>query len=391
MLYGGHLPLYLWDEAMETVTHIYNRMIGPGHPSRTPFEILFGYKPDCSHLRAYGCLAFAYNFDVTRQKLDPKAFKGTIVGYDKHSSSYRIYIPSKRKIMRSGHVIFNKHRTFYDKTANTDVMDPSKLLSVSDFSEGAVPITKISSNASSSKQFSPPQPPIFDRQTEIRTNDKAVSSRKSLRTTTPVTRMNIGHNWGEAHAASLRDESRCYFMDGARAFNVEELIDQTVLEDDSYSEFIDENVDNTPSTYLQALRSDDCARWQDAINSETDSINQMDTFEFVDLDSVPFGKTLLDSRWIFRIKLDGRYKARFVVKGFTQKEGIDYMKTFAPVMSKSSLRSILSIAAVEDWDIDQMDVKTAFLHGDLDTDLYLRNPQGFDVPPGKIIKLKRSL
>jgi len=66
----------------------------------------------------------------------------------------------------------------------------------------------------------------------------------------------------------------------------EELIDQTVLEDDSYSEFIDENVDNTPSTYLQALRSDDCARWQDAINSETDSINQMDTFEFVDLDSV---------------------------------------------------------------------------------------------------------
>ena len=117
----------------------------------------------------------------------------------------------------------------------------------------------------------------------------------------------------------------------------------------------------------------------------------MDTFEFVDLDSVPFGKTLLDSRWIFRIKLDGRYKARFVVKGFTQKEGIDYMKTFAPVMSKSSLRSILSIAAVEDWDIDQMDVKTAFLHGDLDTDLYLRNPQGFEIPPGKIIKLKRSL
>ena len=178
---------------------------------------------------------------------------------------------------------------------------------------------------------------------------------------------------GEAHAASLKDETRCYFMDGARAFNVEELIDQTVLEDDSYSEFIDENVDNTPSTYLQALRRDDCARWQDAINSETDSINQMDTFEFVDLDSVPFGKTLLDSRWIFRIKLDGRYKARFVVKGFTQKEGIDYMKTFAPVMSKSSLRSILSIAAVEDWDIDQMDVKTAFLHGDLDTDLYLRS------------------
>jgi hypothetical protein len=68
MLLGGNLPLFLWDEAMETATYIYNRMIGPGHPRRTPFELIFGYKPDCSHLRAYGCLAFAYNFDVNRQK-----------------------------------------------------------------------------------------------------------------------------------------------------------------------------------------------------------------------------------------------------------------------------------------------------------------------------------
>ena len=113
-----------------------------------------------------------------------------------------------------------------------------------------------------------------------------------------------------------------------------------------------------------------------------------DTFEFVDYDKVPTEKTLLDSRWVFRIKNDGRYKARFVVKGFTQVQGVDYMKTYAPVMSKSSLRCLLSIAALENWDIDQMDVKTAFLYGELDTDLYLRAPQGFDVPHGKVIKLK---
>ena len=139
------------------------------------------------------------------------------------------------------------------------------------------------------------------------------------------------------------------------------------------------------------MKSDDHIQWQEAINSEKESILDHDTFEFVDYDAVPTEKTLLDSRWVFRIKNDGRYKARFVVKGFTQVQGVDYMKTYAPVMSKSSLRCLLSIAALENWDIDQMDVKTAFLHGELDTDLYLRTPQGFDVPNGKVIKLKKSL
>jgi hypothetical protein len=235
MLYCGRLPLYLWDETMETVTHIYNRMIGPGHPSKTPFELLYGYKPDCSHLRAYGCLAFAYNFDVTRQKLDPKALKGTIVGYDKQSSAYRIYIPSKHKVMRSGHVIFNEHRTYYDETENTNAKDPLKLLADSDFNEKDIPTTKISPNAVSTNSF---QPPVLDRVTQIRTNGDATSSRKSSRTVVPVTRMHIGHDWKEVHPATSEDYAYCHFMDNARAFNVEELIEQTVYEDDSFSQFI---------------------------------------------------------------------------------------------------------------------------------------------------------
>ena len=111
----------------------------------------------------------------------------------------------------------------------------------------------------------------------------------------------------------------------------------------------------------------------------------------MNISDVPEHKTLLKSRWIFKIKRDGKYKARFVVKGFSQKFGIDYRDVYAPVMNKTSLRLLLSIAAAQNWEIHQMDVKTAFLHGKLSDELYLAAPKGFDFPEGKVMRLKKSL
>ena len=98
----------------------------------------------------------------------------------------------------------------------------------------------------------------------------------------------------------------------------------------------------------------------------------------------PQGKKVVGSRWIYKVKYaaDGsmeKYKARFVAKGFSQKEGIDYEETFAPVARYSSIRTIISLAVEMGWRVHQMDVKTAFLNGVIEEKVYIERPEEFDV------------
>ena len=99
-----------------------------------------------------------------------------------------------------------------------------------------------------------------------------------------------------------------------------------------------------------------------------------------ELAELPRGKTTLRKKWVYRLKEEPdsttRYKARLVAKGFQQKEGIDYTKIFSPVFKFSTIRTILSIVAVENLHLEQQDVETSFLHGDLDKDIYMCQPHG---------------
>jgi hypothetical protein len=102
-----------------------------------------------------------------------------------------------------------------------------------------------------------------------------------------------------------------------------------------------------------------------------------------DLVQFPAEKRALQNKWVYRLKEeDGgkkRYKARLVVKGFAQKKGIYFDEIFSLVVKMTSIRTILSLVAVEDFHLEQLDVKTTFLHGDLDEDIYMQKPQGYEV------------
>ena len=135
-------------------------------------------------------------------------------------------------------------------------------------------------------------------------------------------------------------------------------------------------------------------KWELAMEEEMDSLMHNQTWDLVRL---PAGKTTLQNKWVYRLKEeDGgkqRYKSRLVVKGFVQKKGIDFDEIFSPVVKMNSIRTILSLVAAEDLHLEQLDVKTTFLHGDLEEEIYMEQPEGYEVK-GKeklVCRLKKIL
>ena len=127
---------------------------------------------------------------------------------------------------------------------------------------------------------------------------------------------------------------------------------------------------------------------------EIRALEKNQTWKVVDL---PRGKTTVECKWVFTIKYNAngfveRYKARLVAKGFTQTYGIDYSETFAPVAKLNTIRVLLSLAANLDWPLQQLDVKNAFLNGDLEEEVYMDSPSDFESQfSQKICKLQKSL
>ncbi|KAD4584950.1 hypothetical protein E3N88_22551 [Mikania micrantha] len=157
---------------------------------------------------------------------------------------------------------------------------------------------------------------------------------------------------------------------------------------------IDIGKHNDPSSYNEAITSDQSSEWHNAMIDELESMDKNNVWELVELLN---GAKPVGCKWVYKTKLDPngnveRFKARLVAKGYTQKEGIDYQETFSPVSQKDSLRIVMALVAHFDLELHQMDVKTAFLNGELYEDVYMTQPEGFK-PKGKehlVCKLKKS-
>ncbi|KAG7594818.1 Reverse transcriptase RNA-dependent DNA polymerase [Arabidopsis thaliana x Arabidopsis arenosa] len=141
------------------------------------------------------------------------------------------------------------------------------------------------------------------------------------------------------------------------------------------------SLETEPKTFKQAMKSE---KWTNAANEELQTLELNNTWV---VETLPEGKNVVGCKWVFTIKYnpDGtveRYKARLVAQGFTQQEGIDYMDTFSPVAKLTSVKLLLGLAAAKGWSLTQMDVSNAFLHGELDEEIFMSMPQGYTAPPG---------
>ncbi|EKD00935.1 hypothetical protein A1Q2_04808 [Trichosporon asahii var. asahii CBS 8904] len=149
-----------------------------------------------------------------------------------------------------------------------------------------------------------------------------------------------------------------------------------------------------PQSYRQAMSSVDAAQWKAACDEELSALLKAGVYELVPR-SEAAGR-VVTSKWVFKKKRKAngsleRYKSRVVARGFSQVEGIDYSVTFAPVAKFQSIRVLLALAAAHNLELHQMDVKTAFLYGELDEDVYMEPPEGCEVPSKMLWKLRRSL
>lgn len=214
-----------------------------------------------------------------------------------------------------------------------------------------------------------------------------------------------------------RDDSSVILKPFDEIVNTEDIIDQPEqelinndqangeIEEDTIGHDKDEDNDRNnvilhalavigePINYEDVLISPDKEKWLQAMKDEMQSLKKNNTYELV---YPPKGTRVIGCRWVYRIKrnLDGsvdRYKARLVAQGFSQRSGIDYFDTFSPVARYDSIRAILAIACSRQMHLLQFDVKTAFLYGELNEEIFMAQPEGFKNNTTKVLKLKKGL
>ena len=153
----------------------------------------------------------------------------------------------------------------------------------------------------------------------------------------------------------------------------------------------------TPRTHNDAINSPEHKEWKVAIVKEMNSLKEHQVYELVPITSVPKDNKIIGSRFVFKQKTDGRFKARLVVQGYVQEPGIDYGKSYAPVCRVGSIRMLLAIACEHGWPVWQLDVQVAFLQPKIEgRDVYVKTAQGQEVKNSTtgdpmVHRLKRSL
>ncbi|KAJ9546683.1 hypothetical protein OSB04_019226 [Centaurea solstitialis] len=206
--------------------------------------------------------------------------------------------------------------------------------------------------------------------------------------TTPVVEPEIQHNNVEPQSEPIEEVQT---QDLRRSSRVRQ-------EPDRYLGFLvsqDSGDLNEPTSYGEAVPGSESEQWQEAMRAEMQSMYDNQVWELTDL---PQHCKAVGRKWVFKKKtdMDGNvhtFKARLVAKGFTQTHGIDYDETFSPVAMLKSIRILMAISAYFNYEIWQMDVKTAFLNGKLTEDVYMEQPEGFEDPknPNKVCKLLKSI
>ncbi|WVZ15791.1 hypothetical protein V8G54_013357 [Vigna mungo] len=331
-------------EALVTTADLIN--LSPSRPlnGKIPEEVWSGKKASYRNLRVFGCKTSVHIPKDERAKLDAKAKDCIYLGSPRDEFGFRLWDPANRKI------------------------------TIQDIKKVEKPTLKLISDQS------------------------------------PIVMKNLG---GETRQAKTNQELQLDEMaeeaDQPNLTEVDQLIEDAPQEPQlrgstrqkqlSRRYFSDEYVNFTnegePQSFVEAMEKKDKHKWLQAMEQEMQSLKENQTYDLVEL---PKERRALQNKWVFKLKNEEnnpspRYKARIVVKGCNQKKRIDFDEIFSPVVKMTSIRAILGLVAKLDLEIEQLDVKTTFLHGDLKEEIYMKQPEGFEELRKEhlVCRLKKSL
>ena len=361
MLIAAQMPNKFWAEAVHHATDTFNKMI-KGNMNLSPYELFFQKKPSLE-FHEFGCDVFVMKPDALRRKLDVKADKMRFVGFDNNSKGYRVLNSNNAiKISRDVKFILTDPslRDCVDASINAEPSQPSPISE----NKNLVLLDETKSSVSEDELA-----PLQDIEPFENGNIDFVDQQSSV--------INISSDESNMYDSTLDYSCHSSFKQSPSTHNF-------VL---SATSDVEE-----PKTFNQALINPRRENWLKAMNEELNAIEKNQTWTLVDL---PDGRKAIGCKWVFKLKRDekgeiARFKARLVAQGFSQKYGVDYDEVFAPVARSTTLRVLLSFAGRNKYIVKHFDVKTAFLNGILDEDIYMRQPQGFK-KGDKVLKLNKSL
>ncbi|KAM0730296.1 Retrovirus-related Pol polyprotein from transposon TNT 1-94 [Formica fusca] len=345
LLFDSGLNKEMWGEALYTSVFLLNR--SPTESLKnTPYEMWEKRKPNMKSLQMFGCKAYTKVMGPLK-KLDERSRELTFVGYA--PTGYRLWNSERRKIIIARDVKFGKLNK--KEYSNKEIQRTRLTLRNEDEEE------------KQQNEIEAEEPEEFEDATEEpeeHENGEPLSQQQEDDEDSDAAHREEEENPMETPRRSARKTKR----------------------PDKYGDYVF-------LTYREAITGPDKNRWMEAINEEKTSLKENNTWEMIDIRKLKSQKPL-QGKWVFKIKQDGTYKARLVVKGCEQKYGVNYEETFSPVISTSVLRSLFAIAAMKNYVTMTFDIKTAFLYGILDEDVYMYPPDGYN-NKDKVFKLKKAL
>ena len=366
MLHQNNEPKYLWAEAVNAAVYALNRTTTASNSKCTPFELWHKKKPNISHMRPFGTEAFVLVPKMHRSKFDSNAMKGILVGYqDTTEKNYRICNEARTKVLVARDVQFNDEKAEEQEKLNfifKNISVPSVHVDVSsDIVESpAEPVYK--------------QTPA-DNCDYCDMHDVSISQHTEESQVEPVCQQTPA----DEHSRNLRRGCKRKLQTSA-VYCDRNLRDRSLIKipkryQSNFAEVIE------PNTYEEAVSGYCNQEWQQAIEEEFTAHEKNNSWTIVqntgDLEP-------LDSVCVFKVKRNPdnsvkNFKARLCIRGCKQQQGVDYNETFSPVVRYDSLRILLAVAAQLDLEIVQFDIRSAFLYGELEEEIYVKVPKGMKV------------
>jgi hypothetical protein len=337
-----------WTQVVHTSVHIQNRVMVRNNTDKTPYELWKGRPANVKHFRVFGSKCYIKREDGRMGKFDSRVDKGILVGYSSTRKAYKCYNLRLNKVVESINVTI-------DETGR--------------------PESKEEENKSMKQLFEEEDEKEEEEEDEDEENPTELEEKvQQVSPKTPSKRVQKNHPSDQiiGNKDAGVETRRKICSPEQTHLALLSTIEPNCFEEANKDEFLNK-----------------------AMDEELDQIEKNDTWELVPR---PKNKNVIDTKWVFRNKLneDGqvtRNKARLVCKGYAQIEGIDFEETFAPVARMEAIHLILAYACSKNVKVYQMDVKSSFLNGELEEEVYIEQPEGFQLSENTdyVCKLKKAL